>query len=650
MRGLVKHPFSAELDQELRRIDPAIPLPIESVEQVVDRIMSGSLNAAEPMVVQHHISEAELIRPIKRVLVHARGCTAVKLVSRAIHYGYEVVLVQSDPDMDSVPADMVRADPKHSLVCIGGNTSDESYLNALSVLSIAEIEGADALHPGIGFLSEDPNFAKLVRNRAINFIGPKVSSMETMGNKSNAINTTQSIDVPVVPGSYGIVNTSESAAEIAEQVGYPILLKAVHGGGGKGIQVVRRPEQLHGLFHQVTSEAKAAFGNGDVYIEKFVTSLRHIEAQILRDTHGNTLVVGLRDCSVQRNNQKLMEESSSTMLPEKLKKQVYEYAYKIANAVDYIGAGTVEFIYDVPNDAVYFMEMNTRLQVEHPVTEVVTGVDIVKQQFEIASGGSIEGLKVADHGYALEIRVNAEKAVLDADGNVSFAPTPGEITACELPVEPHIQLISMAGPGKVVSPFYDSLIIQIICHGTDRNDTVKKMLAYLNRVKIHGISTNICLIKRILADKVFLDGVYDTGYLPAFLERTDMPALIAEIAEASGTEGIGIDLEMLRIEGSDELKVLSPSTGVFYRTPSPTEPEYVSVGDFIGAEDTLCQLEAMKMFTPVNLNSFSGNDGEVYPADGQYEVTRINIASGQQVNEGDLLFVIKPQQADSQAT
>ena len=650
MRGLVKHPFSAELDQELRRIDPAIPLPIESVEQAVDRIMSGSLNAAEPMVVQHHISEAELIRPIKRVLVHARGCTAVKLVSRAIHYGYEVVLVQSDPDMDSVPADMVRADPKHSLVCIGGNTSDESYLNALSVLSIAEIEGADALHPGIGFLSEDPNFAKLVRNRAINFIGPKVSSMETMGNKSNAINTTQSIDVPVVPGSYGIVNTSESAAEIAEQVGYPILLKAVHGGGGKGIQVVRRPEQLHGLFHQVTSEAKAAFGNGDVYIEKFVTSLRHIEAQILRDTHGNTLVVGLRDCSVQRNNQKLMEESSSTMLPEKLKKQVYEYAYKIANAVDYIGAGTVEFIYDVPNDAVYFMEMNTRLQVEHPVTEVVTGVDIVKQQFEIASGGSIEGLKVADHGYALEIRVNAEKAVLDADGNVSFAPTPGEITACELPVEPHIQLISMAGPGKVVSPFYDSLIIQIICHGTDRNDTVKKMLAYLNRVKIHGISTNICLIKRILADKVFLDGVYDTGYLPAFLERTDMPALIAEIAEASGTEGIGIDLEMLRIEGSYELKVLSPSTGVFYRTPSPTEPEYVSVGDFIGAEDTLCQLEAMKMFTPVNLNSFSGNDGEVYPADGQYEVTRINIASGQQVNEGDLLFVIKPQQADSQAT
>ena len=207
----------------------------------------------------------------------------------------------------------------------------------------------------------------------------------------------------------------------------------------------------------------------------------------------------------------------------------------------------------------------------------------------------------------------------------------------------------MAGTGKVVSPFYDSLIVQIICHGKDRQDTVEKMLAYLARVKIHGICTNISLIKRILVDKVFLDGIYDTSYLPGFLERTDMPALIAEIEEASGTTGVGIDLEMLRIEGSDELKVLSPSTGVFYRTPSPTEPEYVNVGDVVSADDTLCQLEAIKMFTPVNLNSFSSEEGEVYSATGRYEITRINIASGQQVNEGDLLFVIKPMPADEQA-
>ena len=647
MSGLVQHPFADDLDTKLREVDPHLPVPTESVEQVVDRIMTGTLQAAAPVVEAKVTSEAELIRPIKRTLVHARGCTAVKLVTKAIEFGHEVVLVQSDPDMESVPADLVRADPKHSLVCIGGNTSDESYLNALSVLNIGDIEGVDSLHPGIGFLSEDPNFARIVRQRGINFIGPRVASMETMGNKSNAINTTMSIDVPVVPGSHGIVNTAAQATEIAEQVVYPILLKAVHGGGGKGIQVVERAEQLHSLFQRVTTEAKAAFGNGDVYIEKFVTSLRHIEAQILRDTHGNTRVLGIRDCSVQRNNQKLMEESGSTMLPEHLREEVYKYAEKIADAVDYIGAGTVEFIYDVPSNAVYFMEMNTRLQVEHPVTEVVTGIDIVEKQFEIAAGESIAELQPSEKGYGLEVRVNAEKAVLDAEGNVSFNPTPGLIAVCELPEQDNISLISMAEAGKVVSPFYDSLIIQIICYGDDRTDTINKMLDYLERVKIEGICTNISLIKRILRDKEFIDGIYDTGYLPAFLNRIDVNELIKEIEEASGSDGQGLDLEMLKIEGSDELKVLSPSTGVFYRTPSPSEPEYVNVGDVISTEDTMCQLEAMKMFTPMSLGAFANDAGELYPSGQKYKVTRINLTSGQQVNEGDLLFVIKPLTADA---
>ncbi len=647
MAGLVKHPFSEDHDAGLRKIDPTIPLPTETVEQVVDRVMAGILVAEGPRVDLNIPKDEDLIRPVKKTLIHARGCTAVKLVSRAKALGHEVVLIQSDPDMDSVPADMVSGDDKHSLVCIGGNTSDESYLNALSVISIAEAEQVDSLHPGIGFLSEDPNFANLVRQHGVNFIGPSVMSMETMGNKSNAINKTMSIDVPVVPGSHGIVDTSERAAEISQQIGYPVLLKAVHGGGGKGIQVVQKPEQLHRLFHQVTSEAKAAFGNGDVYIEKFVTSLRHIEAQLLRDTHGNTRVIGIRDCSVQRNNQKLMEESDSTILPENWKTAVLEYAEKIADAVDYTGAGTVEFIYDVPNDAIYFMEMNTRLQVEHPVTEVVTGVDIVEKQFQIASGDSIADMKFPEKGYGLEVRVNAEKAVLDAEGKVSFVPTPGEITRCELPEADHIQLISMAGEGKVVSPFYDSLIIQIICYGKDRNDAVNKMAEYLDSVVINGICTNIPLIKKILRDDVFLGGVYDTGYLPAFLARIDAEALIQEIEEASGSVGAGLSLEMLRIDNSDELKVLSPSTGVFYRTPSPSEPEYVNVGDRITTEDTLCQLEAMKMFTPVNLNTFAGDEGELYNSGQQYEITRINVASGQQVNEGDLLFVIKPVVAQS---
>ncbi|MCB1692352.1 MAG: ATP-grasp domain-containing protein [Pseudomonadales bacterium] len=649
MRGLVVHPFATELDDELRRIDPAIPLPTETVDQVVDRIMSGRLVALEPTIHKETLSEDELFRPIKRTLIHARGCTAVKLVSKAKEFGYEVVLIQSDPDMDSVPADLVRDQDPHALVCIGGNTSDESYLNALSVLSIAEAEHVDSLHPGIGFLSEEANFARLVRERGLNFIGPKVASMETMSNKSNAINTTMKIGVPVVPGSHGIVNTSERAAEISEQIGYPVLLKAVQGGGGKGIQVVRRPEQLHGLFHQVSTEAKAAFGNGDLYIEKFVTSMRHIEAQVLRDTHGNTHVLGIRDCSVQRNNQKLMEESGSTMLADAMKQRVLEHAAKIADAVDYVGAGTVEFIYDVPSDAVYFMEMNTRLQVEHPVTEVTTGVDIVHEQFRIAAGESIADLKYPEKGYGLEVRVNAEKAVLNAEGTVSFAPTPGEITVCEFPEAEDVQLISMAGEGKVVPPFYDSLICQVIVHGKNRKDTIAKMYKYLDSVKIHGICTNISLVKRILKDDEFIGGQYDTGYLPRFLARIDASELIDEIEQASGMAGATIDLEMLKIEGSDELKVLSPSTGVFYRTPSPTEPEYVNVGDIVTTDTTLCQLEAMKVFTPVNLNSFAGDDGEVYSSGQRYEIMRINLASGQQVNEGDLLFVIRPIAAEEQA-
>ena len=641
MQGLVRHPFAANLDEELRKIDPAIPLPSETVEQVVERIMAGRLSAEGPVLERKGPKEADLLAPVKKVLIHARGCTAVKLIDRAKALGHEVVLIQSDPDMDSVAADMVQGGG-HSLVCIGGNTSDESYLNALSVISIAEAEGVDSLHPGIGFLSEDPNFARLVRQHGINFIGPKVASMETMGNKSNAINTTMGIKVPVVPGSHGIVETSERAAEISDQIGYPVLLKAVHGGGGKGIQLVERPEQLHNLFHQVTTEAKNAFGNGDVYIEKFVTSLRHIEAQLLRDSKGNARVIGIRDCSVQRNNQKLMEESGSSLLPAKLKKQVLAYAERIADAVDYLGAGTVEFIYDVPSDAVYFMEMNTRLQVEHPVTEVVTGVDIVEKQFQIAAGKSIAGMKFSESGYGLEVRVNAEKAVIDAEGRVSFVPTPGEITRCELPEAPHIRLISMAAPGKVVSPFYDSLIIQIICHGTSREDAIDKMAAYLERVAINGICTNIPLILKILRDGQFREGQYDTGYLPAFLSRIDAEALVKEIEAASGGSRQALSLEMLRIEGSAELKVLSPSTGVFYRTPSPSEPEYVNVGDEVSTEDILCQLEAMKMFTPVTLGSFSGEGGEVYPSSARYAITRINVTSGQQVNEGDLLFVIKP--------
>jgi acetyl/propionyl-CoA carboxylase alpha subunit len=395
----------------------------------------------------------------------------------------------------------------------------------------------------------------------------------------------------------------------------------------------------------VTAEAKSAFGNGDIYIEKCVTSLRHIEAQILRDQFGHTRVIGLRDCSVQRNNQKLLEESGSTLLSEQLRSEVLACAEKIATAVDYIGAGTVEFIYDVPSDAIYFMEMNTRLQVEHPVTEAVTGIDIVKQQFLIASGESIEHLTADEKGYALEVRVNAERCVIDGDGEVTFMPTPGKITKYRLPEQDDVELISMVDEGKTVSPFYDSLIIQIIIHGENRLDAIDRMRRYLEAVVIEGISTNISLVKRILSDETFRQGDYDTTYLPKFLNRIDVPALIAEIDEASGSRADVVDLDSLRIEGSQELRVLSPSTGVFYRTPSPSEPEYVNVGSEVEVDEVLCVLEAMKMFAPFRLTSCAGAGGALYPAGQRYRINRINVSNGQQVNEGDLLFVIEPMAA-----
>lgn len=640
MDGLVRHPFFADLDDRLRAIDPDMPVAQYSVEDVLDRILQGFITAKHlAPSIGNSASQQKKYGDIKKVLIHARGCTAVKLIRKAQDNDIQVVLIASDPDMNSVPVDMLG--PQDRVICIGGNTPDESYLNAKSVLRIAQHENVDALHPGIGFLSESSQFAALCGNHELNFIGPPVSAMETMGNKSNAINTAMRVKVPVVPGSHGILTSSANAAAVAEEIGYPVLLKAVHGGGGKGIQVVESPDNIHSLFHQISTEAKAAFGNGDVYLEKYVTSLRHIEVQVLRDSHGNTKILGLRDCSVQRNNQKIFEESGSTMLPAELEQAAYDYAEKLSDAVDYVGAGTIEFIFDLKANTIYFMEMNTRLQVEHPVTELVSGVDIVSNQFRIAEGKDIAQLQANPQGYAIEVRVNAEKAVIKND-RVEFVPTPGLIRDCVLPEEEGIHLIAMAAPGKQVSPFYDSLVAQIICYGKDRNDTMKKLRSYLDRVRITGVCTNIALLKRVLDDKVFQDGVYDTTYLPHFLERIDIDAFIRDIEDSAEMHSNAVNLDALRIEGSDEIKVLSPSTSIFYGSSAPTEPPFIKEGDVISVEQTLCLMEAMKMFTPLSLKQFNRAGHELYPAHQKYKVTRILNSDGQQVNQGDLLFVVKP--------
>ncbi|MEM1229798.1 MAG: biotin carboxylase N-terminal domain-containing protein, partial [Pseudomonadota bacterium] len=642
MRGLVQHPFAPDLDARLRYIDPAIPVGTDQVEDVMGRVADGLYADLPKVPAREYLAPdpQSLYRPVKRTLIHARGCTAAKLIRVAHELDIDIVLVQSDPDMSSVCVDML--DDGDRVVCIGGNTSDESYLNGLSVVRVAEHEGVDSLHPGIGFLSETSQFAELCRTHGINFIGPPVTAMEAMGNKSNAISTARRLGVPVVPGSHGILTDVDRAAEVAEEIGYPVLIKAVHGGGGKGIQVVERPTEFHQLFRQVTAEARNAFGNGDVYLEKFVTSLRHIEVQLLRDTHGNTRILGLRDCSVQRNKQKVIEESASTLLPERLEEEVYAHTAAIAEDVEYVGAGTVEYIYDVANDAVYFMEMNTRLQVEHPVTEKVSGINIVAEQFRIAGGESIEHLAPARDGYAIEVRVTAEKLVLAADGSVSALPDPGMVLHCDFPPAPDMDIIAAVGSDKEVSPFYDSLIAQIIVHGTDRASAAARMIEYLRTVRIDGVCTNIALLRRILADEVFLSGNYDTGFLEQFFARTELPALIDEIERNNSRSGERASIESLRIEGSDEIRVLAPTSGIFYLTPSPGEPDYVAAGERIATDSILCQLEAMKLFTPLRLASFNADEGALYPDDQDYEIVRVNVATGAQVNAGDLLFVIRP--------
>lgn len=643
MKGMVRHPFVPGLDDTLRGIDPEIPVPKESVEDVIERVLNMVLEPEEPAprAERESATDLELMRPFERVVVHSRGCPAVKIVGKVQEAGYGVVLVQSDPDMDSVAADLLRRDVD-KLICIGGSTPDESYLNAGSIVRIVEREKVEALHPGIGFLSESSDFAALCRSRGINFIGPPVESMILMGNKSNAINTAKRIGVPVVPGSHGIVTDPALAAATAEEIGYPVIMKAVYGGGGKGIKVVHDPRNLQPAFMTIMAEARSAFGNSDIYLEKYITSLRHVEVQVLRDKEGNTRVLGLRDCTVQRNNQKIVEESGCTMLPGSMEKTLYDYAARITDIIGYVGAGTVEFIYDLETKAVYFMEMNTRLQIEHPVTEQITGIDIVLQQLRTASGGSIADLEYKPDGYAVEVRVNAERAGLDFGGELAFIPSPGEITEYRFPKEDGIEVLSSVGKGKTVSPYYDSMIMQIIAKGRDRADAIDRLRRYLDRVVIQGVCTNIPLLKRILSDPVFRTGEYDTSFLKGFVQRIDLEDLVDEIGLASGSSGKALDREELRIEGSTELKVLAPSPGVFYLSPNPNEPEFVRVGDIVDTQHTLCFLEAMKLFRPLHLSSYNQEGAEIYDSTMQWEVVRVVPGHGQAVNKDDLLFVVRP--------
>ena len=637
MMGLVEHPFVPDLDERLRAIDPDVPLPRWTVLEAIARAIEGKTpdESAGP-VRQPPVDK--IFQPVKKVLIHARGCTAVKLVEEARAHGLRVVLVQSDPDMESVAAS--RLSGRDTVVCLGGSTPDESYLNAHSVIRIAEAEGCDALHPGIGFLSESPAFADLCGRHALNFIGPGVSSMEQTGNKSNAVRAAQRRDIPVVPGSYGVVTGPEAALGIATKIGYPVLLKAVHGGGGRGIAIVHSPDQLTETFLRMGTEAQSAFGSRDLYIEKLVTRFRHVEVQILRDRFGHCHVLGLRDCSVQRKQQKVVEESGSTLLPDRIREDAFLFARKLADDVDYVGAGTVEFIFDLDRQSIYFMEMNARLQVEHPVTEATTGIDIVRQQFRIASGESLEDLDVAERGYAIELRVNAERLVLDPKDGVRIVPDPGRVTRCSLPARPNLRVVSAVRKGSVVSPFYDNLLAQVIADGETREEVITTLLEWLDEASIEGIGTNVPLLRRILRDDEFVEGRHDTGFVLRLFERLDLDELASEIAANRGGRAI-LDRSSIAIVGSDELKVVALGPCVFYSAPGPGQADFVTVGDHIRTDTTLCLTEAMKLFEKLALETFN-RDEELYPRDQKYEVVRVNAHSGQLLTEGDLLFVVRP--------
>ena len=640
MKGLVKHPFVEDLDYRLQAIDASV---VAASTSVLDLMHSWLTNQELPQH-DHDVEQQEntveierKFEPYKSVLVHARGCTAVKLIREAKAMDLSVILVQSDPDMDSVAADML-GDNDH-LVCIGGYTSDESYLNGNSVLRVAEFYHAEAIHPRIGFLSENHQFAQQCVAQGLNFIGPSPQSMKTMGDKTRAIHTAISNDVPVVPGSHGVVPDIKSALTIASDIGYPIILKAVHGGGGKGILVVEQECDLADCFARIQAEAKSSFGSDAVYLERLITRFRHIEVQLLRDSFGCTRILGIRDCSVQRNKQKIVEESFSTALIPAQYDIAVSSTEKLADACEYQGAGTVEFIYDLDKQSLYFMEMNTRLQVEHPVTEKVSGVNIVQAQYRIAMGESIKDLEIQNKGYSLEVRINAEQVRVN-HALLQVLPCPGKVTRCEFPVLAGIDTIVTVGENKSIPPFYDNLIAQVIAQGDTREETLKFMIDYLSQIEIQGVETNIQLLKLVLADDVFISGDYDTNYLVELTQRK--MDFLASALESNESVALVNAEQSIQIEGSEELKVFSPSTSIVYHSATPDQPAYVKEGDIVLVDQTICLLEVMKMFQPLNLKSFNVKGKEMYPVDQKYMVMHVKGAGGQQVNKGELLFIIKP--------
>ena len=452
----------------------------------------------------------------RKILIANRGEIAVRIIRAARELGIDTVAVYSTADKEALHT--LLAD---EAICIGPAKSTDSYLNMNAVLSAAVLTGAEAIHPGFGFLSENSKFATMCEEVGIKFIGPSGAVMDLMGDKINARAQMIKAKVPVIPGSDGEVHTSEEALEVAEKIGYPVMLKASAGGGGKGIRKVEKAEDLVAAFESASSEAKAAFGNGAMYMERVIYPARHIEVQILADQQGHVVHLGERDCSLQRNNQKVLEESPSVAIGKTLRQQIGEAAVRAAQSVGYENAGTIEFLLDEAKGEFYFMEMNTRVQVEHPVTEFVTGVDIVKEQIKIANGQELSFSQddVEIRGHAIECRINAENPAFN------FAPSPGKISNVYLPSGGvGLRVDSAVYPGYTIPPYYDSMIAKIIVHGENRFDALMKMQRALYELEIDGVVTNSGFQLDLISDPNVIAGDYDTAFLmekflPAYQEK-----------------------------------------------------------------------------------------------------------------------------------
>ncbi|HPF60414.1 MAG: acetyl-CoA carboxylase biotin carboxylase subunit [Gemmatimonadetes bacterium] len=437
----------------------------------------------------------------RKVLVANRGEIALRVIRACRELGIGTVAVYSEADRESLHVRFADDD-----VCIGPPQGRQSYLKIPNLIAAAEVTGADAIHPGYGFLAENGEFADTCAASGIAFIGPTGDQIRSMGDKASARRLAKEAGVPTVPGSPGVMTDADEALEVATEIGFPVIIKATAGGGGKGMRIARDPEEFTQLFSLAQNEALSAFGNGDVYVEKYLARPRHVEIQVLGDTHGRVIHLGERDCSVQRRHQKLIEESPSPALTPELRERMGQAAVQLAAAINYVGAGTIEFLLD-EDGSFYFMEMNTRIQVEHPVTEQVTGWDLVKEQILVASGTPLREDPIALSGHSIEVRINAE------DPYRNFQPSPGLITAYHPPGGPGVRVDTHIYAGYTVPPYYDSLLAKLIVHGRDRAEALARLGLALDTFILEGVTTTIPFLARVIRHPAFVAGDIDTKFL-----------------------------------------------------------------------------------------------------------------------------------------